>query len=125
MFKALVEKQSGKSIKCLQADNGCEYVNNRFNDYCATEGTQLQHTVPYCPQQNGVTERKNRTLKEMANCMIHSRGLGPQCWDEAINCANYVQNQTPHKAFQRVTLEEVWCGHKPSIGHLRVFECNA
>jgi transposase InsO family protein len=58
MFKALVEKQSGKSIKCLRTDNGREYVNHRFEDYCATEGIQLQHSVPYYPQQNGVAERK-------------------------------------------------------------------
>ena len=61
----------------------------------------------------------------MANCMIHARGLGPQFWSKAINCANYVQNRTPHKAIQGVTLEEVWSGQKPSVGHLRVFGCNA
>ena len=72
MFKALVEKQYGKSIKCLRTDNGGEYINNRFKHYCATEGIQLQHTVPYCPQQNGLAERKNHILKEMANCMIHA-----------------------------------------------------
>ena len=45
------------------------------------------------PQQNGVAERKNRTLKEMANCMIQSKGLSLQYWAEAINCANYIDNQ--------------------------------
>jgi len=71
MFKALVEKKYGKSIKCLQTDNGCKYFNHIFEEY------QLQHFVPYYPQQNGVTERKNCTLKEMVNFMIHSKGFSP------------------------------------------------
>jgi hypothetical protein len=45
--------------------------------------------------------------------MIHSRGLTPQFWVEAINCANYVQNHTPHKVVQGVTPEEAWSGWKP------------
>jgi hypothetical protein len=47
---------------------------------------QLQHTVPYTPQQNNAAERKNRSLKEMKNCMLQSKSLAPNIWDEAINC---------------------------------------
>ncbi|KAH9306490.1 hypothetical protein KI387_010894, partial [Taxus chinensis] len=65
-FKALAEKQAEWSIKVLRTDNGGEYVNNRFMDFCTSEGISLQHTVAYSPSQNGVTERKNHTLKEMA-----------------------------------------------------------
>jgi transposase InsO family protein len=72
-YKALVEKQSGHQIQRLRIDNGGEYVNNNFTSYCTTQGTQMKHTVPYTPQQNGVAERKNHTLKEMANCMIQSK----------------------------------------------------
>jgi hypothetical protein len=53
---------------------------------------QLQHIVPYTPQQNGVAERKNRSLKEMANCMLQSKSLAPKIWDEYIHCASYIQN---------------------------------
>jgi hypothetical protein len=62
-YKALVEKQSGHQIQRLRTDNGGEYVNNNFTNYCTTQGIQMQHTVPYTPQQNGVAERKNHTLK--------------------------------------------------------------
>ena len=65
-FKAIVEKQSGHQILNLRSDNGREYVNNKFINFCTENGIQMQHIVPYTPQQNGVTERKNRTLKEMA-----------------------------------------------------------
>jgi transposase InsO family protein len=62
-YKALVEKQSGHQIQRLRTNNGGEYVNNNFMNYCTTEGIQMKHTVPYTPQQNGVAERKNRALK--------------------------------------------------------------
>ncbi|MCY6488259.1 hypothetical protein OYG14_12100, partial [Actinobacillus pleuropneumoniae] len=74
-FKAFVEKQYGHQILKLRSDNGGEYVKNTFINFCTENGIQMQHTVPYTPQQNGVAERKNRTLKEMANCMLQSKGL--------------------------------------------------
>jgi transposase InsO family protein len=107
-YKALVEKQFGHQIQRLRTDNGGEYVNNNFTIYRTTQGIQMQHTVPYTPQQNGVAERKNRTLKEMANCMIQSKGLSLQYWAEAINCANYIVNRTPTKNLKNITPEESW-----------------
>jgi transposase InsO family protein len=59
-FKALVETHSGKKIKVLQTDNGEYYVNHEIQNLCHEKGIQLQHTVPYTPQQNGVVERKKR-----------------------------------------------------------------
>ena len=79
-YKALVEKQSGHQIIKLRYDNGGEYVKNKFTTFCIEKGIQQQHTVPYTPQQNCVAERKNRTLKEMANCMIQSKGLSLEYW---------------------------------------------
>jgi hypothetical protein len=74
-YKALAEKQSGYQIQRLRTNNGGEYANNNFTSYCTTQGNQMQHTIRYTPQQNGVAKRKNCTLKEMANCMIQSKGL--------------------------------------------------
>jgi hypothetical protein len=81
----------------------------------------MQHIAPYTPQQNGVAERKNRTLKEMANCMIQSKGLSRQYWAEAINCANYIVNHTPTKALKNITSEEAWTKIKQDVSHFRVF----
>ena len=66
----------------------------------------MQHIVPYTRQQNGVAERKNHTLKEMANCMLQSKGLGLNFWVEAINYANYIVNHTPTKVLKNITPEE-------------------
>jgi transposase InsO family protein len=69
-YKSLVEKKSKHQLQRLRTDNGGKYVNNKFTSYYIAQGIQMQHIVPYTPHQNGVVERKNRTLKEMDNCMI-------------------------------------------------------
>jgi transposase InsO family protein len=120
-YKALVEKQSRHQIQRLTTDNGGEYVNKNFTSYCTTQGIQMQHTVPYTPQENGVAERKNHTLKEMANCIIQSKGLSLLYWAEAINCANYILNCTPTKALKNITPEQASTKIKPDVSHFRVF----
>ena len=99
VFKTFVEKQSGLSIRRICTDNGGEYVNQAFQNFCSEHGLQHQFSVPYTPQKNGVAERKNRTLREMANCMIQSRSMDSSFWAEAVNCANYIQNQMPHNFY--------------------------
>ena len=89
-MKALVENQSGKNIKVIRSDNGKEYVNNNLQKLCEECGIQMQHLTPYTPQQNDVAERKNRSLKEMANCMIEVREINPKLWAEAISCASHI-----------------------------------
>ena len=63
-LKALIENASGLKIKILRYDNYGEYVSNEFLYICSQSGIQVQHSIPYTPQQNGVAERKNRSLKE-------------------------------------------------------------
>eukprot|EP00253_Pinus_taeda_P024974 PITA_24974 len=69
-FKALVEKESGKKIRALRSDNGGEYVSQEFKDFCAAEGIKWELTAPHNPQQNGVDERKNRTIMGETWAMI-------------------------------------------------------
>jgi hypothetical protein len=78
-------------------------VNNDFISYYIAHGIQMQHTVPYTPQQNDVAERNNCTLKEMAICMIQFKGLSLKYWEEAINCENYLVNHTPIKDIKIIT----------------------
>lgn len=124
-FKAFVGKQSAHQILKLRSDNGGEYVNNKFINFCIENGIQMQHIVPYAPQQNGVAERKTHTLKEMANCMLQSKELGLNFWAEAIECANYIINRTPTKVLKNITLEEAWSSIKPDVSHFHVFGSEA
>ncbi|GKV49381.1 hypothetical protein SLEP1_g56135 [Rubroshorea leprosula] len=73
-FKALIEKQSGYSIKVLWTYQGGEFVSAEFNKFCEDFGIKRQLTASYMPQQNGVAERKNRSLVEMAKSMLKAKG---------------------------------------------------
>ena len=72
-FKALVEKQKGCSIKTIRSDRGGEYTSQKFEEYCKNEGIQKHLTSGYTPQQNGVSERRNRTIVEMTRTMMNER----------------------------------------------------
>ena len=65
-FKALVENSTEKKIKKLKSDNGGEYIDKDFTSFCAEEGIKREWTAPYNPEQNGVAERKNKTIVEVA-----------------------------------------------------------
>jgi len=120
-FKALVEKQSGKQIKVLRTDRGKEYTSREFDKFCEDEGIERQLTVAYTPQQNGVSERKNRTVMEMARSMLKEKGMPNTFWAEAVYTAVYILNRCPTKAVKDKTPIEAWSGRKPSAKHLRVF----
>ncbi|KAL0375438.1 UNVERIFIED_CONTAM: Retrovirus-related Pol polyprotein from transposon TNT 1-94 [Sesamum radiatum] len=120
-LKNLVEKQSGQRIKVLRSDRGKEYNNSEFDKFCEEEGIDHQTTVSYNPQQNGVSERKNRTIMEMARSMLQEKHLPKAFWAEAVYTAVYLLNRCPTKAVQNMTPIEAWSGRKPSAKHLRVF----
>lgn len=85
----------------------------------------MQHIVPYTSQQNGEAERMNRSLKEMANCMLHVRSLPLKLWVAAINCASYIQNISPHKFVTRKTPFEAWNDMQPKVIHFLIFGSRA
>ena len=78
IWKTLVDNQRGNKIKNLRTDNGKEYVNKNMYHLCEECSIQIQHSVPYTPQQNGVAKRKNRSLKDMATSMIEEKDLSPK-----------------------------------------------
>ena len=61
-----MEKESGKQVKALWSDNGGEYISNEFKDFCRKEGIRRELIAPHNPQQNGVAERKNKTIVGVA-----------------------------------------------------------
>ncbi|KAG6516431.1 hypothetical protein ZIOFF_026896 [Zingiber officinale] len=85
------------------------------------EGVERQLTVRYTPQQNGVTERKNQTIVEMAKSMMHEKGLPKIFWAEAVYTAVYLSNRCPTTAIPNKTPFEAWSGRRPSVNHLKVF----
>jgi hypothetical protein len=82
----------------------------------------LQHILPYTPEQNRVAERKNRSLKEMASFILPAKSLPQRLWDEALNCATYIHNKSPHRSVKDKTPYEAWSGLKTEVTHFRIFD---
>ena len=77
--------------------------------------------MPYNPQLNGVTKRKNRTICEAAKAMLCDLDLPLSLWVEAACMIVYIQNKSPHAILGDKTPEEVFTGKKPAIDHMRIF----
>ncbi|KAL0413413.1 UNVERIFIED_CONTAM: Retrovirus-related Pol polyprotein from transposon TNT 1-94 [Sesamum radiatum] len=120
-YKTEVELQQSSLIKRLRTDRGGEYIDP---SYFQSVGIIHETTVPYTPQQNGVSERKNRVLKEMVNSMLSYSGLSDGFWDEAMFTACYLLNRVPNKR-NKVTPYELWYEKKPNLNYLRIWDCRA
>ncbi|KAG8491216.1 hypothetical protein CXB51_014346 [Gossypium anomalum] len=122
-LKALAENQVGCRIKALRTDNGAEYLSERFKRLCEQAGIQHQLTTVYTPQQNGVCERKNRTVMDIARCLLFQSKLPNSFWAEAVNSSVYLLNKLPTHAVKDKTPFEAWHGLKPTVSHLKIFGC--
>jgi hypothetical protein len=124
-FEKLAVNQCGHSVRRFRSDHGGEFVGKDFLAFLASRGTVNEFSAPYTPEQNGVAERKNRTLSEMARCMLLAAGLPRSFWAEAISLACYISNRLPTTAVPGVTPEEAWSGKKPDLAHLKIFGSRA
>ncbi|WZZ72276.1 hypothetical protein YC2023_083646 [Brassica napus] len=124
-WKAEVETKTEKKVKCLRTDNGLEFCNKQFDDYCKKARIKRHITCTYTPQQNGVSERMNRTIMDKVRCMLAESGLDQSFWAEAASTAIYLINRSPNSTLEFKMPEEVWLGYKPNLGHLRTFGCTA
>ena len=115
-YKAYAENKTNKKIKVLRTDNGLEYCGKDFDKRLENFGIERQRTVAYTPQQNGIAERMNRTLVEMARCMLLESGVSTGFWAEAIQTAAYIRNRCPSRSLtENITAYEIWYKHKPDI----------
>lgn len=121
IYKTEVELQQNGLIKTLRTDRGGEYYDPVFFQ---SVGIIHETTIPYTPQQNGVAERKNRTLKEMVNSMLSYSGLSEGFWGEAMLTACYLLNRVPNKR-NKTTPYELWYKKRPNLTYLRVWGCRA
>lgn len=83
----------GLKPKTLRSDRGGEYVNKEVQQYLMNEGIKFECTVGYAPEQNGVSERKNRTLMDATRTMLFESKFPDSFWAEAVRHANYVINR--------------------------------
>ncbi|GJT75029.1 zinc finger, CCHC-type containing protein [Tanacetum coccineum] len=121
VFKTEFKLQQGALIKRFRADRGGEYMDTLYFYYVSII---YETTAPYTPQQNGISKRKNKVLKEMVNSMLSYSGLSQGFWGEAMLTACYLVNRVPNKR-NRITPYELWTKKKPSLNYLKVWGCRA
>ncbi|WVZ76468.1 hypothetical protein U9M48_024444 [Paspalum notatum var. saurae] len=118
-----LRNESLKAMRAIRSDNGGEFRNSRFENFCRGLGLEHQFSSPYTPPQNGVVERKNHTLVEMARTMLDEHRTPRHFWVEAVNTACYIANRIFLRAFLGKTSYELRFGRQPSVKHLRAFGC--
>lgn len=120
-FKQMAENQTERKIKVIRSDGGKEYCNHEFENFCKRSGIVHQKTNAYTPEQNGVSERMNRTLVERAKCMIFDAKLDVSFWGEAVNTAAYIINRSVASSLVDNTPEGIWTGSKVDLRGMRIF----
>ena len=120
-YVSRVENETGLRVRAIRTDNGGGYTSQSFNKFCADKGIVHQFTNPYTPEQNGVSERLNRTLIESQRSMLYHAKMPLRFWAESMSTAVYLHNRSPTSALKDKTLFESWFGKKPNVSNFKVF----
>jgi transposase InsO family protein len=123
IFKNQIENLTNERILTLRSDNGGKYLSKQFGDYCQQEDISRQLTAPHTPSQNGVSERKNRTILERTRSMLIEGNVPTYLWAKAAKTAVYIMNKSPTRANLGLTPKEVFYNRKPNLQHLHIFGC--
>ncbi|GJU25482.1 uncharacterized mitochondrial protein-like protein [Tanacetum coccineum] len=118
-----IENLVDHKVKVIRCDNGIEFKNREMNQFCEMKGILRQFSVARTPQQNGVAERRNRTLIEAARTMLADSKLPTTFWAEAVNTACYVQNRVLVVKPHNQTRYELFHGRTPTLSFMRPFRC--
>ena len=115
--------KKGFCISTIRSDHGTEFENEFFKIFCNENGISHTFSSLRIPQQNGVVERKNKTLVKMARTMLHEYNLPLYFWAKAVNTSCYISNRVFKRPISNKTSYELWNNRKPKISYLRVFGC--
>jgi hypothetical protein len=123
-LKEILEMDSNEfelRIKKIRSDNGTEFKNSQVEGFLEEKGIKHEFSSPYKPQQNGVVERKIRTLMDMARIMLGEYKTSDRFWAEAINTACYFINRLYLHRILKKTSYELLTDKKPNVSYFRVF----
>jgi transposase InsO family protein len=112
-FFRRAQNEFDAKVKKIRIDNGTEFKNTQVEDFLDEEGIKHEFLAPYTPKQNGVAERKNRTLIEMVRTMLDEYKTSDRFWAEAINTACHATNRKLIKK----TSYELLTGNKPNVSY--------
>ncbi|GJS34569.1 retrovirus-related pol polyprotein from transposon TNT 1-94 [Tanacetum coccineum] len=119
-----IENLVDKKVKVIRSDNGTKFKNKVMDDFCREKGIKREYSVARTPQQNGVAERRNRTLIEAARTMLADSKLPTTFWAEVVSTACYVHNRVLVVKPHNKTPYELFRGFKPTLSFMRPFGCH-
>ncbi|KAK1653192.1 hypothetical protein QYE76_070997 [Lolium multiflorum] len=122
-FAKKAQRMYESEIKAIRTDNGTEFKNYTMQEFVDDEGIKHEFSAPYTPQQNGVVERKNRTIIDMARTMLSEFNSPHNFWGEAISTAVHYSNRLFLRPLHNKTPYELLTGNKPNVMYIRVFGC--
>ena len=125
-FKHLIVRVQNEwkvNLVKVRSDNGTEFKNSKVEAFLDKHGIKHEFSSPYAPQQNGVVERKNRTLIEMARTLLDEYKTSPRFWAEAVNTACHSINRLYLHPLLKKTPYELLTNKKPTVSYFRVFGC--
>jgi transposase InsO family protein len=121
VFKALNGNQIRKILKVVRYDRGGVFSSRDFKEFCDKHGIKREHTIPRTPQQNGVVERQNRSVQQMARSMMSEKNIAKTYWVESIHTFVHILNKSHLRPQSDKTPYELWFGRPASIKHFKVF----
>jgi hypothetical protein len=122
-FARRAQREYNSQIVKIRSDNGSEFKNMNIEDWCDKEGVKHEFSTTYTPQQNGVVERKNKTLITLARAMLDDYGTPERIWVKAINTTCHATNRVYLHQLLEKTPYELLVGRKTNISYFRVFGC--
>jgi transposase InsO family protein len=117
----MVENEIDSKIKCLRYDNGGEFTSKEFMYYYINHGIKRQFSVARTLQQNGVVERKNMTIHEMALKMLMDSKLTDIFWTQAMHISVHIKKKLMLRNNIDKTPYELWKGRPTNVKHFRFF----
>ncbi|KAK1650395.1 hypothetical protein QYE76_068200 [Lolium multiflorum] len=123
IFAKKAQRMYESEIKAIRTDNGTEFKNYTMQEFVDDEGIKHEFSAPYTLQQNGVVERKNRTIIEMARTMSSEFNSPHNFLVEAISTVVHYSNRLFLRPLHNKTPYELLTGNKPNVMYIRVFGC--
>ena len=116
-FCATMKFETERRVKDLRTDRGGEFFSNEFMKFFEEKGIRRQLTAAYTPQQNGVAERKNRTILNMVRSLLNKGEVPKEFLLEAVVWSVHILNWSPTFSVRDMTPQEAWSGKKPAVDH--------
>jgi transposase InsO family protein len=120
-FSRRAQNEFELKVNKIRSDNRSEFKNLQVGEFLEEEGIKHEFSAPYTPQQNGVVERKNMTLIDMARTMLGEYKTSERFWSEAVNTVCHAINRLYLHSLLKKTSYELLTRNKPNGSYFRVF----